>query len=579
LLTTAVTLASLVPWVVQLRKPVPRERTIRFSISPSDEVAVQDYAFPSISPDGDRLVFVGLTSDGGRRLWIRALDSLRAELLSGTELAESAFWSPDSKVIAFFAGGKLKTIDPNGPPSPSTLCDAPGVSPAGSWSRKGTILFQTRAHPQLYKVAKGGGEPQPATILDASREEIAHYAPQFLPDGRHFIYFVQSARPENTGIYVGELDSNRSSLLVNSNVNAAYAENAGSGYVLFTKGTTLVGQRFNPSTRQLAGTPFPVAEQLLVSMASGLGRAMFSASANGVLAYRTGADTGSTELVWFDRHGNRLRRVGESADYSNPALSPDEKKLAVARVDSATGTRDLWVLDLIRETSSRFTFDPADDTNPVWSPDGTRLAFTTVRNGRPEIYQKDVSGSSDPTLFLASGQSMSIQDWSRDGRFLVYWTSPGTWVQSLAVERSSIMLLGQGTGKMSANAEVSPDGRWVAYQLNEPNRSEIYVESLRPNGGKWQVSTAGGMEPHWRRDGKELFYIAGQKLMAVEVRGDAGVFEVASPKALFEVRLENMMRRSRYQVAANGQRFLINVPVQSSSPFTVVVNWTVGRRP
>jgi Tol biopolymer transport system component len=366
---------------------------------------------------------------------------------------------------------------------------------------------------------------------------------------------------------------------VNSNANAAYAENTGSGYLLFARGTTLVGQSFNPSTRQLAGAPFPAAEQILVNMASGLGRAMFSASANGVLVYRTGVDTGSTELVWFDRHGNRLGRVGEPGDYSNPALSPDENKLAVAVMDSETGTRDLWLMDLIRETSSRFTFNSADETNPVWSPDGTRLVFTTVRKGRPEIYQKGLSGTSEPTPFLDSGQSMSIQNWSRDGRFLVYRTSQGIWVKSLADGHASAVLLGEGTGKMSNNAEVSPNGRWVAYQLNEPNRSDVFVESLKPNGGKWQVSTSGGMEPHWRRDGKELFYIAGQKLMAVEVKGDAGVFEVASPKSLFEVRLENIVRRSRYQVATNGQRFLINVPVQASSPFTVAVNWTAGRRP
>jgi Tol biopolymer transport system component len=305
---------------------------------------------------------------------------------------------------------------------------------------------------------------------------------------------------------------------------------------------------------------------------------MLSASANGVLVYRTGVDSGSTELVWYDRHGNRLKRVGEPGDYTNPSLSPDENKLAVALLDSNTGARDIWLWDLVRETSSRFTFDPADETNPVWSPDGTKLAFTTVRKGRPAIYQKDIAGASEPRLFVESSQRMSIQDWSRDGQFLLYRASQGTFVRSTAEGSGSGTLLGQGTGKMSTNAEFSPDGRWVAYQLTEPNRSEVYVESLKPNGGKWQVSTAGGMEPHWRRDGKELFYIAGQKLMAVEVRSDAEVFASATPKALFEVRLEHLVRRSRYQVAANGQRFLVNVPVQAASPFTVAVNWT-GRRP
>lgn len=577
LIAAALALTSLVPWVVQLRKPAPHERTIRFSISPSDEVTFKDYVSPAISSDGQRVVFVGLTPNAGQRLWIRALDSLRAEPLAGTELADSAFWSPDGQFIGFFADGKLKTVDPRGTSLTRTLCDAPGGAAAGTWSRNGTILFQTRMHPQLYKVSSGGGRLQPATALVASRQEIAHFAPQFLPDGRHFIYFVQSALPVNTGIYVGELDSNRSRLLVNSNTNAAYAENAGAGYLLFAKGTTLLGQSFNPNTLQLTGSPFLVAQQLMVTMASGLGRATFSASENGVLIYRTGLETGSTELLWFDRHGNRLGRVGEPADYYNPALSPDEKKLAVALMDSQTGTRDVWIFDLVRGTSSRFTFDPADETNPVWSPDGARVAFTTLREGRASIYQKDIMGTSGPRPFLKSSQGMSIQDWSRDGRFVLFKTSPGTWVQSLADGPSSRMLLGEGTDKASSNAEVSPDGRWVAYQLNEPDRSEVYLESLKPNGGKWQVSLAGGIEPHWRRDGKELFYLAGQKLMAVPVQAGAKGLEVSSPRELFEVRTENLVRRSRYQVAANGEKFLVNVPVRASSPINVAVNWTAGR--
>ena len=572
-------LVSLLPWMVQLRKDSPHERTVRFAIAPSEGMLIQDRVLPAMSPDGQRLVFVGLTPGGGQRLWMRALDSLRTEPLSGTEMARAAFWSPDSKTIAFFAGGKLKTIEPHGAPSAQILCDATGGTSTGSWSRNGTILFQTRAHPQLYKVSSRGGVPQPATVLDPSRQEVAHYAPQFLPDGRHFIYFVQSARPENTGIYVGDLDSNRSTFLVNSNTNAAYAENSGAAYLLFTKGTALVGQSFDPNTRQLAGTPFPVAEQLQVNTASGLTLAAFSASANGVLVYRTGADSGSKELVWFDRHGNRLGRVGAPDDYSNPALSPDEKKLAVALTDSSAATRDLWIFDLTQGTSSRLTFDPGDETNPVWSPDGARLAFTAVRNGRPWIYQTSITGMSSPKPFVDSGHSMTIADWSRDGRRLLYRTNEGTWLRSLTDDPASERLLGQGTGKLSTNAEVSPDGHWVAYQLNEANRSEVYVESLTLNGGKRQVSSGGGMEPHWRRDGKELFYVAGQKLVAVEVRAEGGVFQTDSPKALFEVRLENFLRRSRYQVAANGQKFLVNVPLEPQSPFTVAINWTPGGKP
>jgi Tol biopolymer transport system component/DNA-binding winged helix-turn-helix (wHTH) protein len=570
--------------VVASRRDRPHTgRTVRFIVSPPDKVIFRDSSIPAVSPDGKWLTFVGMTPDGGRKLWVREIASLTAEPLTGTELSDSPFWSPDSRSIAFFSGGKLKKIDLRGR-APQTICDAPGGNgrerAAGSWGRDGFILLQTDAHPQLYFVPENGGAPKPATALEVSRQETLHYAPYFLPDGQHFLYSIQSDEPESAGVFVGSLSSARKKRLVSSATNASYAESSdGQGYLLFTRGTNLTAMRFDAKALQLSGEAFSVANHILIDPYPGLARASFSVSQNGVLVYRTGVDAGSTELVWLDRQGNSISRIGEPADYSNPALSPDEKKLAVSRMDPANRTRDLWIFDLLRQTSSRFTFDPADENKPIWSPDGSRLAFNSMRKGFSDIYVKEATGTSAPELLLTSNQNKSVQDWSPDGRFITYRMGNAIWALPLEGEGAGKKVLIQSIPEVAAAAELSPDGRWMAYQTNEANRAEIYVQRLHPPDGKWQLTTAGGMEPHWRHDSKELFFTTQDKLMAVPVKINAGVFEAGTPKALFDLRLENAGRRSRYQVAANGQRFLVNRPIQLSSPIVVAIDWNDNIRP
>ncbi|MEO8050278.1 MAG: winged helix-turn-helix domain-containing protein [Acidobacteriota bacterium] len=570
-------------FVVAFRRDVPqRGRTVRFYVSPPDKVVFRDTSIPVISPDGKRLAFVGMTPDGGRKLWVREIASLTAEPLAGTELSDSPFWSPDSRSIAFFSGGKLKRIDLGGR-APQTVCDAPGGNgrqrQAGSWSRNGSILFQTDQDARLNIVAASGGVPKPATFLDASKQESLHYAPYFLADGEHFLYSIQSEEAESAGVFVGSLNSRDRRRLVNSATNASYAESPGGrGYLLFTRGTTLTAMHFDVKTLELSGEAFSVAQHILIDPYPGLTRASFSVSENGVLVYRTGVDTGSTELVWLDRQGETIGRIGGPADYSNPALSPDEKKLAVSRLDPEKKTRDLWVFDLVGKTSSRFTFDPEDENKPVWSPDGSRLAFNSMRHGFSDIYVKEATGTSEPKLLLTSNRNKSVQDWSPDGSFITYRLGNAIWALPLDGDRTPRKALISSIPEVASAGELSPDGRWLAYQTNEANRSEIYVERLRPSEGKWQLTTDGGMEPRWRRDSKELFFVAHDKLMAVPVNTDAG-FEAGTPRALFDVRLESGGRRSRYQVAANGQRFLINQPVQSSSPIVVAIDWQDDIRP
>jgi len=559
----AIAAVLILGWLNFRPKPAG-QRIVRFLISPPANVTIQDLDSIAVSPDGSRLAFVGEASDGQKQLWVRPLDSTTAEPLAGTQLVTAAFWSPDSDSIAFFAGGKLKKIDLHGG-SPQTICNTPGGR--GTWSQNGVILIDGPG-PEIYRVSATGGEAKPVTTLDRANQDTFHASPQFLPDGRHFIYFVRSLRPENTGIYVASLDSNDRKRLVNTNTNAAYASpsSAGPGYLLYTAGTDLLRQPLDLTKLVLVGEPAVLAHRLLIGLTRGMSRAAFSASQNGVLAYRSRTETGHTELVWFDRQGRRLNGVGEPGDYSNPTLSPDEKRLVVSRTEEQSRARNLWLFDLSSRASSRFTFDPVDETNAVWSSDSSEVAFNTVHAGAVDIYLKPVTGAAKAKELLVSNENKQIECWSPDGRFLLYRIDNKTWVYPLAGGKPA------GPYPMEYPA-VSPDGRWVTYTSDESGRAEVYVQSFPPTEGRWQVSTTGGTEPLWRKDGKELYYISGDRLMAVDVKTSSGAFESGISKTLFELRLESTRRRSRYQVADNGRRFLVNLPIESSSPVTVTINW------
>ena len=556
-------------------RQVSDERSLRFIVPAPENVEFSDAALPVISPDGEKLAFGGIGADGKLRLWIRPLSSLAAEPVLGTEGIASVFWSPDSHSVGFFAGGKLKRSDLNGSP-PQVLCDASeSYRPGGTWNRESSILFSSNDHDGLYRVPATGGDPSRVTALSAERQETLHAWPQFLPDGHHFIYLAQSEKPENTGIYIGSLDSKMSKLVLRASGNPSYAaSSSGIGYLLSMQTATLMAQAFDPARLELQGERFPVAERLLLPPAPAPGFAAFSAAQNGVLAYRT-LGQASTELVWFDRQGRRLGTVGEPANYSVPALSPDEKTLAVTRIDPEIGTRDIWLVDLARGTPSHFTFDPTEETNPTWSPDGAQIVFTSRQNGKGDIYRKAATGAGIAEPLLESRELKIVESWTPDGRFILYDSGGKVWTLPVGGDRKPAAILTQDNALHVSS--VSPDMRWVAYASNSAGRNEIYVQSFPPSGGKWQVSTAGGDEPYWRHDGKELFYVEGKRLMAVDVAADGPRFQVGTPKPLFDVRLQTIGLRSRYQVAANGQKFLVVVPLEATyQPITVVTNWTAG---
>jgi Tol biopolymer transport system component len=353
----------------------------------------------------------------------------------------------------------------------------------------------------------------------------------------------------------------------------------------------LWAQRFDATTLEVSGEAFPVSDEvaLLPGVFPG---AAYAASANGVLAWRSGSGLAAMQLTWFDRSGRKLGTVGEPADYSNPALSPDERSLAVGRLDPQRKSRDLWIFDLMRGTSTRLTFDPAEEFNPTWSPDGTRVAFTSDRRGVREIYQKPANGSGDDALLVESTDwPKHVEDWSPDGKYLLYNYSRGglpsdlfLWPLLPGADRNPIPFV--TTAFVEREGRFAPQGGWVAYCSNESGRIEVYVRRASPDGAsgqeKWRVSTAGGITPQWRRDGKELFYVSGSTLMAVDVKADGASFEAGMPRPLFEVRLSTEPRRNHFVVSRDGQRFLVNTVIdqagQVNEPIQVLLNWLPSNR-
>ncbi|HXD16455.1 MAG TPA: protein kinase [Vicinamibacterales bacterium] len=540
---------------------------------------------PAISPDGRRLAFVAAAADGKRVLWVRALDRLGAEPLSTTEGAAYPFWSPDSQSIGFFAEGKLKTVAAAGSPS-QTIADA--LQPrGGSWGKDDVIVFSANAGERWYRVAASGGAAAPMTIEAPNTES---YWPFFLPDGRHFLFF---GRPEKPGIYVASLDSTASTLVLAEHVGVAYAQ---PGYLLTLAGLarnsedrTLVALPFDADHLRITGPESIVAEH--VAYETLFARGAFASSQNGRIAYQT-EYVPPTQLLWFDREGRQLGGLGGSNGYRKPSLSPDEKTVAVERLDPTTEGTDIWLLDTTRGVASRLTVHPAPDWSPVWSPDGRRVVFTSPRDALPpNLYQQDARAAGPGEFLLSGHRVVHPRDWSSDGRFLVYDAlDPKTQWDLLIL---SMAPAATGTSRTSVpflqtefnehTGQFSPDGRLLAYVSDESGTLEVYVAPFPATGDRWRkrISSSGGVQPRWRHDGKELFYIAPDgTLMAVAV-ATAPTFDAGSPSALFKSRLAGLDSLitnpigANYAVSANGQRFLMTSITEQTPPasVTLLLHW------
>jgi len=533
---------------------------MRVEINASGGAAVRSFA---ISPDGHQLAF---TADGqrGMQLWIRSLDDTAPRPLPGTEGGEYPFWSPDSRSIGFFANNKLKRLDIDGG-QPQTLANV--VTPTGAtWNGEGTILYVPRDNGGVFRVRATGGDT--SAVTPHRSPELSTRLPQFLPDDRHFLFYVAQGG-EPAGVYVGELGSDAVRRILSADWPAMFA----SGHLWFVRERTLFAQPFNPSTQTLSGPVSRVAN----NVGGGLFAAFLSISAAGPIAYREGAAQSRRRLVWFDRSGKELGTAGEEGGLlANPSLSLDGRYVVVQRTLQAN--IDLWVLDLQRNVFNRLTDDPRVDSMPMWSPDGKRVVFSSGVGDGSSLMIMRIDGTANETLSLPATDVKIACDWSADGRYVLYRQldeATGTndlWALPMAGERTPFQIV--HTQYDERDGQFSPDSKWIAYESDESGRPEIYLQAFPGPGPKVRVSIDGGTQVRWRRDGREMFYIApDERLMAVSVDPTAGV---GKPAALFTTHLAPIrsISRQQYVVASDGQRFLISsVDESTPSSITLILNW------
>jgi eukaryotic-like serine/threonine-protein kinase len=528
----------------------------------------------AVSPDGLRLAYVAQNADGKALLWVRALDSLEAQALAGTEEASFPFWSQDSQYIGFFASGKLKKIESSGGP-PLTLCDAPNPR-GGTWNQYGEILFAPSLNVPLHRVSASGGNPIPVTTLDHPEKGVTtHRWPQFLPDGRHFLYVAGTPltpreNPTNA-IMVGSLDSTESKLLLHSHASAQYAL----GHILFLRQSTLMAQSFDAKRLELRGEASPIADP--VSESELTLYSMFSASENGLLAYMEGTNSASRELLWLDRSGKKVGGVPGADTYMSPRISPDGKRVLYTLV---APWYEVWSYDMSLGVKTRLTFGTGSGRahlSAVWSPDGQSIAYVSIRAGKWGVYEKAADGSGNEEVLMEDTQSIKyMNDWSPDGKYLAFQHAlqgmNEIWMLPLAGERKPIPFLQSQFPAILSS--FSPNGKWLAYCSTESGEQKVYVVPFPGPGGKWQVSPGGGCYARWRRDGKELFYLSpDNRIMAAEIKTEGSSFTIGAVKPLFETRVYRSTFGG-YDVAADGQRFMICYePGQPNVAITLVENW------
>jgi Tol biopolymer transport system component/tRNA A-37 threonylcarbamoyl transferase component Bud32 len=558
-------------WGLVKRAPEPAP-VMRFEIAPPAEVTSIDV--PRISPDGKFLAFDASDSEGKNRIWVRPLSAIEAHPLPGTEGGARPFWSPDSQFLGFIADGVLKKVGVSGGP-PTKLCDAPGGSD-GTWSPKGVILFDGTGNDPIHRVSAAGGTKAVEVGIDTKRHETSVGWPEFLPDGRHYLYLLTTEKADDNAYWIGSIDSKERKKLAPAQTLVTYSP---PGYLLFARDRTLVAQPFDAGALKTTGEAVPLAEKIGTD---NVGLARFSVSRNGVLVYRTAQSAG--RLLWRDRSGRELDSPADPGVYNNPVISPNGDRIAYNFGDPRTGKQDIWIRDLARGVASRFTLGPGDNYRAVWSSDGASVVFGSDRNGTQDLYEKSTRGQSAEKLILHTEENKSATSWTRDGRYIAFTsqnpkTNLDVWALPTFGDRKPIAI---SNGPFTeSTAMFSPDGRHVAYVSNESGRNEIYVQTFPEAGGRWQVSTTGGVDPSWRGDGKELFYRSpDQKLLAVEI-ASGGDFQAGIPKPLFTATVVPGVARNRYSPSPDGQRFLFVAPLgrDALGPTSVVLNWpaTLGR--
>jgi Tol biopolymer transport system component len=551
------------------RAPQPLKQS-RFEIPPPP--GLTQVGSPRISPDGRHIAFIAVDGEGNSQIWLRPLDSIEARPLAGTEGAGDTrpIWSPDSRHIAFFVANKLKKVPVSGGPA-QTISDVNGAD--GSWSNKGEIVFDGGPGDPLRRVSASGGVAKAEITLEERKDVTGLGWPEFLPDGRRFLY-ISDTLGDSSMITLHTLGEDEDVPLAPADSRVQYVE---PGYLIYVIDGMLVAHPFDSGGGKLTGEPIPLADNV---GATTVGLADFSASAEGTLVFRSG-ESGGRRLLWFDRDGRELGALAEGADFADSWFSPDGKKVVTAIRDNESANMDLWIHDLDRDVMSRFTFDPGVDQNPLWSPDGSKIVFSSNRSESQGLYLKDASGVGAVEPLLEAEENMYPGDWSRDGRVLLFGkvVSETSWdIWALPTDGSGDSFALVQSEFVEVRPTFSPDGKWFAYQSNESGREEIYVRQFPGPGGQWQVSTNGGVEPIWSADGSEIFYLDGSRdLVSVPVTMGA-TFEAGLPQKLFDPEVFGTIQRSRFAVTRDGQRFLVLTSMSGEAirPATVVLNWHAG---
>jgi serine/threonine protein kinase/Tol biopolymer transport system component len=563
----ALGLLAALPFAVKsFRQPSSEAPVTRLSINLPKGSDTADNKAPTLalSPDGRRLVFHVVDAAGKLQLWLRPLDSFTSQPLAGTEMGGAPFWSPDGRYIGFFADNKLKKLD-----TVSGVVEIlwPEALPygGGTWNQQGVILFKPGGGKRgLWRINAAGGQPE--SVPESVNEEGGGF-PSFLPDGKHYLFFFggsQIAR-EQQGLYVGSLDGKVRKMLLAAPNTVMRAVWAAPGYILYSPDrSTLVARAFDSDRLEWQGEPFRLADNIII--ASG-GTARFAVSANGVLAYLPGVEGDAVQLTWRDRSGKRLSVTGPAAPWAAFSLSADERFALLTR-NELNYAPSLWLLDLVQGTPTNFR-SPSVNRSPVWSPDGKQFVWAWSSGFAPTLYLRQIQGNT-PEERLGGQPSNQTQptSWSPDGSFIVFMQAPGDlWVMPMTGERKPQPLL--QTKANEQNGRISPDGKWLAYQSDEAGSDDIYVTQFPQPARSWRISKSGGVNPHWRGDGKELYFVAGNKLMAVSMTLGTEV-QSGTPQSLFEI------EGTQYEPSKDGQRLLTTVVTEKAPapPINVVLNWT-----
>ena len=570
-ITVGALATALIVTAIWWRNAKPPEQTMYFSASMP--FPTHDIAF---SPNRRTLAVIAYQESVRKNaIWIYEVGSQGARILSDTEGASYPFWSPDGRTLAFFADGKLKKLELSGGPV-QIICDAPSGR-GGTWNKDGVIVFTPDATlgNGLYRVSASGGIPKQISRPDPSRGEESHRYPMFLPDGSHYLYLAAnfSGRKEEVdAIFVSSLDTNEKRFVTAATANAAYAA---PGYLLFCRGKTLLAQRFDLKQFALSGEPATLLTE--IQQLPQTGRAVFGASDDGLLVAQTGSQVALSQLLWFDRKGNELGAVGKPGVYGNISLAPNGKSVAVNKTDTGSLNTDVWIYELRGDSSKRLTFNPGFNVMPIWNPDASRLTFASNRQLSVDLFIKNSDGAQEEQSLVRDENDKFPYDWSRDARYILYLIGNSS-LQYVSLPELKTRLFLKAASVLR-NAQFSPDEKWVAYASNETGKWEIYVTSFPEARGRWQVSTGGGEQPRWRRDGKELFYLSSDgKMMAAPVTIAAN-FDVGRPVELFQTTPRQPVSFNDqvvYDVQPDGRRFLILTQMKQAenAPMSVVLNWS-----